>query len=363
MVQLFLNPGRRPWLAIAMLALVCQLPVMAEAAPDKAARPRPVPELLMDGGRRLVFERSFASEREVKTKRGFWNKVLDAVAGAPEFHSLVRPYAVAVDSRGRIIVTDPGAVGIHIFDFTQQKYKFIARESRKGSFRSPQCVAIDRQDNLYVTDSAAGEIFVFNADGKFQRVLGGLRGGEGFFKRPTGIAVDSETRRIYVTDTLRHKIFVLDFEGNVMATIGKAGDGPGEFNFPTELRLAGNQLIVVDALNFRIQVLDKDGTFRYAIGRRTDSSVELYRPKGVGMDSEGHLYVVDGASSLVEVFDADNELLYYFGERGSGLGEFQVPAGLAVDGNDRIYVVDSYTRKVQVFRYFGAGAAAGGGGR
>jgi DNA-binding beta-propeller fold protein YncE len=350
-------------MAVVMLSVLCALPAIAGEGPDKASPPQPAPELRMDGGRRLVFERSFESEREVKTKRSFWNKLVDAVAGAPDFHSLIRPYGVAIDSRGRIIVTDPGAGGVHIFDFAQQKYKFIARDSRKDSLVSPQCVALDRQDNIYVSDSAAGKIFVFDANGKLKRVFGSLPGGEGFYKRPTGIAVDGDAQRVYVSDTLRHKIFVLGYDGTVVATIGKAGDGPGEFNFPTELRLVGRQLIVVDALNFRIQVLDKDGTFRYAIGRRTESSVELYRPKGVGMDSEGHLYVVDGANSLVEVFDAENELLYYFGEKGTGLGEFQMPAGLALDGNDRIYVVDSYTRKVQVFRYFGASVTADGGRR
>jgi len=49
--------------------------------------------------------------------------VVDVVAGPPEYHSMVRPYSVVTDSRGRIIVTDPDAFGIHIFDLAQQKYK------------------------------------------------------------------------------------------------------------------------------------------------------------------------------------------------------------------------------------------------
>jgi len=53
-----------------------------------------------------------------------------------------------------------------------------------------------------------------------------LKGGEGYFKRPTGIAaVDSAAQRIYVTDTLRDKIFVLDMQGHVLQSIGKHGAG------------------------------------------------------------------------------------------------------------------------------------------
>ena len=184
-----------------------------------------VPELLLEGGRKLSFERSFNTDRDVKPKKGFFTKVFDFVVGAPDLHFLVRPYSVATDSRGRIIVTDPGAQGVHIFDFAQQKYKFIERSDKsKDAMLAPQCVAVDDKDNIYVTDSESGKIFVFNADGKYQHALGSLKGGEGFFKRPTGIAVDSAEQRIYVTDTLRNKIFVLDMNGSVTKTIGQNGD-------------------------------------------------------------------------------------------------------------------------------------------
>ena len=79
----------------------------------------------------------------------------------------------------------------------------------------------------------------------------------------------------------------------------------------------------------------------------------MYRPKGIGVDSEGHLYVVDGLWGVVQVFDQQGRLLYYFGTRGTGVGEFQLPAGLFIDHDDRIFVVDSYNRRIQVFRYFG----------
>jgi DNA-binding beta-propeller fold protein YncE len=129
---------------------------------------------------------------------------------------------------------------VHIFDFAQHKYKFIQRNAKsKDSMRTPQCVAVDAQDNIYVTDSEAGEIFVFEPNGKYLRAIGSLKGGEGYFKRPTGIAVDSAAQRIYVTDTLRDEVFVLDMQGTILQTIGKTGDGEGEFNLPTELRLDG----------------------------------------------------------------------------------------------------------------------------
>jgi DNA-binding beta-propeller fold protein YncE len=318
-----------------------------------------VPELELEGGRKLRYEGSVSSEKEVKNKHRFWGRLLDAVAGEPEFHALIAPYGVVTDSRGRIIVTDPGAGGIHIFDFTEHKYKFISRQKDTDGLESPQCVAVDADDNIYVTDSYAGKVFVFDANGKFQRVVGSVKG-EGYFKRATGIAVDSQTQRIYVADTLRHLIFVLDMQGNVLQKIGRGGTGEGQFNFPTELRLDGQDLYVVDAMNFRVQALDRSGKFQYAIGQIGDGVGQMFRPKGIGLDSEGHLYVVEGLSGRVQVFDRQGRLLYYFGQKGSGFGEFQLPAGLFIDSKDRLFVVDTYNRRVQVFQYIAQRALADG---
>lgn len=343
-----------------ILVLAASLSAAQKPKPQANIEPT-VPALQLADGRSLVYERSFSSEREVKLKKGFWTRVLDIVAGAPDYHFLVRPYGVVTDSRGRIIVSDPDAQGVHIFDFAKQKYKFISRNDGKDAFRAPQCVTVDAQDNIYFTDSEAGKIFVYDANGKFRRVIGSLKGGEGYYKRPTGIAVDSVAGRIFVSDTLRHKIYVLDMQGNVLQTIGRRGVDVGEFNFPTELRLHGSELIVVDAMNFRVQVLDRSGQFLYGIGRIGETNGTMFRPKGVGIDTEGNLYVADGMFDAVQSFDRKGRLLYYFGRSGDGPAEFQLPAGLFVDANNRIYVTDSYNHRVQVFRYAPASEAASGG--
>ena len=212
----------------------------AKKTPKPADQPHP-PDLLLEGGRKLTYERSFSSEKEAKGKPGFWGKLVNAVAGEAEPRGMVRPYSIVVDSRGRAIVTDPGGGGVHIFDLAGRKYKFLERnDKRKEPMLSPQCVALDAEDNIYVTDSEAGKIFVFHPDGKYLRTIGSLRGGEGFFKRPTGIAVDSAQKRIYITDTLRDRIYILDWQGQVINTIGERGTEEGRFNFPTELRLQGD---------------------------------------------------------------------------------------------------------------------------
>src|SRR5437764_435378 len=82
-----------------------------------------VPVISMDGGRRLQFIGSIFTEQQVNPNRSLWKRALDFVAGAPEYGRLVRPYGIAVDSRGRILVTDPGAMSVHIFDFDKKAYR------------------------------------------------------------------------------------------------------------------------------------------------------------------------------------------------------------------------------------------------
>ncbi len=349
------NSSNAPPLGAILLLALFLISSTALARPkSQPAAPATLPELELEGGRKLRYEGSIRSEKEVKTQHSFWGRLLDVVAGEPDYHALINPYSVVTDSQGRIIVTDPGAAGIHIFDFTRHKYKFISRDKDVDGLVSPQCVAVDAADDIFVTDSYSGKIFAFDAHGKFLRVIGSIRG-EGYFKRATGIAVDSQTGHIYVTDTLRDQIWVLDVQGKVVQTIGVRGDGNGQFNFPTELRLSGGSLYVVDAMNFRVQVLDLSGRFQYAVGQVGEGFGEMFRPKGLGIDSEGHLYIVEGLSGLVQVFDRQGRLLYYFGEKNSGFAEFNLPAGLFIDGNDRMFVVDSYNHRIQVFQYFAQG--------
>lgn len=358
--------GRRltqQWTAgvLCLIALLLSIPVFAEKGNKKAPVVEEAPELLLEGGRKLSFERTLSSEGEVHGKPGFWTKVINVVIGNPEYKTMVRPYSIAVDSRGRIIVTDPGLGGVHIFDITQHKYKFLERKDKpKDPMLMPQCVAVDAKDNIYVTDSEVGKIFVFEPSGKFKVAFGSLKGGEGYYKRPTGIAIDPATQKLYVSDTLRDRVFELDTNGQVVRTVGQPGSGNGEFKFPTEVLVKGGVMAVVDAMNFRIQTFDLNGNFKVAVGSLGDSGGQFFRPKGIGLDSEGHLYVVEGAWGVVQVFNEEGRLLYSFGSRGTKYGEFQLPAGLFIDNKDRVYVVDSYNHRIQIFQYYGLKSKAEG---
>jgi DNA-binding beta-propeller fold protein YncE len=240
-------------------ALLLSLPPAFAVKRSKTPADKPWPELLLEAGRRLTYQQSITSERDVGGKQGFLSKLAGIVAGEREFREMVRPYGIAVDSHGRMIVTDPAISAVHIFDLAEHKYKQIDRwDKSKDPMIAPQCVAVDEKDNIYITDSEAGKVFVFDPQGKTRSVFGSLKRGEGFFKRPTGIAIDRETHRVYVTDTLADRVYILDADGRVLRSFGQHGGKKGEFNFPIEVQVKDGVVVVVDAMNFRIQLFDRD---------------------------------------------------------------------------------------------------------
>jgi DNA-binding beta-propeller fold protein YncE len=103
-------------------------------------------------------------------------------------------------------------------------------------------------------------------------------------------------------------------------------------------------------------MFNPEGGFLGEFGTQGDTPGTLNRPKGVGVDSEGHIYVADSSFNNFQVFDAAGQLLLYVGSGGTEPGEFILPAGLSVDDRDRIYVADQGNARVQVFEYLKPGA-------
>ncbi|MEK6713487.1 MAG: 6-bladed beta-propeller [Nitrospirota bacterium] len=79
------------------------------------------------------------------------------------------------------------------------------------------------------------------------------------------------------------------------------------------------------------------------------------KPKGIALDSEGHIYVVDAAFNNVQIFDQEGRLLLPFGEMGNKPGLFWLPAGMDIDDDNNIYVADQYNRRINVYKFLGSG--------
>jgi DNA-binding beta-propeller fold protein YncE len=280
-----------------------------------------------------------------------WSRMKEFMFGDEPVEKLVKPYGVAVDSRGRLYVADTGIKLVFSFDFEAQsdveKVRLVGMK-KPGRLGRPVGLAIDANDNLYVSDAIAHKIVVYGPDHEVVSAIGKYAK----LERPAGITIDNQRRRLIIADVGAHDIKVYGLDGEFLFSFGERGAGDSQFNFPTNVAVDElGRIYVVDSMNNRVMIFDSEGNFISKFGQVGRVAGSFARPKGIALDSEGHIYVVDSAFDNVQIFRDDGQLLLSFGEFGAEPGSFQLPAGIYIDGADRIYVSDQYNRRVQIFQY------------
>ncbi|WP_207060669.1 6-bladed beta-propeller [Motiliproteus sp. SC1-56] len=285
-----------------------------------------------------------------------FTKALYWVAGVFQDNTsrqLQSPQGVLSDELGALYVADVGWGGIFVFDplyaaSTGGALPIWTRATPDGErFITPVALVKASNGDLLVTDADLGLVARLDREGQPKGTFG-----KGVLNRPTGIARDPARGRIYVADTQDHDIKVFSDKGELLDTFGQRGVGAGEFNFPIHLAFARNRLHVVDSMNARIQVFDTEGEHLLSFGKRGRYLGDFTRPKGIAVDSQGHVYVSDSFVDSVLVFDAEGRFLLPIGGSGAR-AVFQLPAGIFVDDRDRVFISDLDNGRVVALDYLG----------
>jgi DNA-binding beta-propeller fold protein YncE len=98
-------------------------------------------------------------------------------------------------------------------------------------------------------------------------------------------------------------------------------------------------------------MFDGDGKFIRTVGKAGDGPGYFSRPKGVAIDSDGHIWVADGMQDRVQVFNQEAQLLISFGGHGLLPGMFQGIVGIMIDKQNRVFTSEIFPGRVQQFRY------------
>jgi DNA-binding beta-propeller fold protein YncE len=161
---------------------------------------------------------SDASARKivVLSLQGDFIRSIDGNGEAGEQFNL--PVAMAMDSKGQLIIADAFNANIQIYDQAGRFVrKFGQRGDALGNFQLIKSLAVDSSDNIYVVDGRAHNISIFNQQGELLLVLGAfyaaLESGKiapGGFSLPTGIDIDS-TDKIFVVDQMNTRVQVFQY--------------------------------------------------------------------------------------------------------------------------------------------------------
>jgi len=80
------------------------------------------------------------------------------------------------------------------------------------------------------------------------------------FTNPARIAFNSKNK-LFVTDTRANNIKVFDAEGKFLKVIGREGQGPGDLSRPSGITFNGTYIIVWELGNRRFSIFSEDGGF------------------------------------------------------------------------------------------------------
>lgn len=171
--------------------------------------------------------------------------------------NLKNPVGLAIDDqRKRLIVVDSRAHKLFIADLNElDKGRSIGKEGDGDTdFYFPSYAAVDSRGRIYVSDTLNFCVKVFDEDLKFVRRIGQHGTGMGMFDRPKGISVDSDGH-IYVVDAAFSNFQIFNDEGQLMLFVGTFGFEPGLFRLPSGIFIdKKDKIYVADSINRRIQI-------------------------------------------------------------------------------------------------------------
>jgi len=108
---------------------------------------------------------------------------------------------------------------------------------------------------------------------------------------------------------------------------------------------------VTDTMNNRVEIFDADGQYIGMFGQHGDGPGYFARPKGIAIDSDGHIWVADAFQDRLQVFNREGQLLTWIGGHGHYPGQFEALVGVAIDKQGHVFTTEQYPGRMQMFQY------------
>lgn len=239
----------------------------------------------------------------------------DVAGGSPEL-TFNRPNGVAISSDGNLLVADTWNYRIKLLNpdgeiITQWgqpgEYGFDAPREPLDAFWGPRDVAVDTQGRVYVTDTGNKRVRVFAFDGLaaiHQFDMGSGGSGPGQLDEPSGLAIHSDGR-IFVADTWNRRIAVFASDGTHLNNFTVRGWYNDSVNRPyLALDEARNLLYVTDPDGNRVLIYNPNGECLGSFGQQGEdaSAAQFTAISGIATDAEGFVYISDSTAGKIYKF-------------------------------------------------------------
>jgi DNA-binding beta-propeller fold protein YncE len=186
--------------------------------------------------------------------------------------------------------------------------KFITMWGRSGlaedmtSFYGPRGIAVDSQGKVYITDTGNKRVVVFDSNGNPITQFGSVGIDPGFFDEPVGIAVGKDGR-VYVADTWNQQVFTSDASGENFSPTQQidvdAWFGQSVENKPFLAVDETSRIFITDPEGYRVLEFNPDGSFLRGWGSYSTGSDGFGLPAGIAADSAGGVWVSDAGNNIL----------------------------------------------------------------
>ena len=256
---------------------------------------------------------------------------------------VARPWGVAVNYRGKVVVTERDQHRVSVINLSGKKLvSFGTCGSGQGQFKYPHGIAVDGMGNIFVADRNNDRIQKFNTEGRFLSMVGTKGSGPLQFSFVTGIAYNTSNDKVYTVDE-NNRVQILNSDLTFYDIFGEKGSSKGQFDTPLYIACdCTGKVYVADTCNHRIQIFTAKGKFLKMFGGR-----ELAYPVSIAV-STSNVYISESSKDQISVFNSDGHFIKSFGKEGEHPGEFKCPRSLAVD-NEVLYVCDYHNNRIQLF--------------
>ncbi|CAH1245792.1 TRIM2 [Branchiostoma lanceolatum] len=218
--------------------------------------------------------------------------------------------------------------------------RFGQKSRKHGQFDKPRDVAV-KGNRLYVADNG--------------KLINRFPLGE-YCTHPYGLAVQRDGR-VVVADKDKHSIFLFEADGKLAKQVGGKGQGEGQFNEPCFVCVdKEDYIIVADKNNHRVQVFDQNLNFKHKFGQKGRQPQDMWYPFGVSADSRGNIVLANSGSNVdgtrqgqkLQVFRLDGTWVATISSDGD---KPKRPHGVAVTEDGHVFVADPDHNCIRKYRY------------
>ena len=248
-------------------------------------------------------------------------------------------HGIAIDScLRRIYVCDFENNRVQVF-FESLQPAFVfgeSRISRRNRMEGPWGIDIEGS-RVYVTQNRGHCVYVYSLEGKLLNQIGSEGAGEGEFKYPQGLSVDSG-HSVYVCDNGNCRVQVFYFDGKKYHYLMEIGQR-GSLTWPRDVYAKHAFVYILDSMSPCLQVWTKDGSFVKKL-LTTGPGKDVDSPMFFTLDDGGNILVSDCGHSVIAVFRPNGEPLTFVGCIGEGLGCLNKPKGICLLPDGGVVCVD-----------------------